>query len=273
MPPPEPPFGSVARLPASGPRRKRPPARPRSPVGVSSGGGAQEERMTVPVAPEAPAPRQGALSFQPLSGHNPDPSAAPQTQRSSHGAASSSPPPCSPRAFAPRASAPPGSPPGAATHRTPAAAGSSAGPGARRPGLHASSPQALGLRARRRRWTRSLRPPHRGCTGWPRLSHWLRARAGRGRARNLGRGERSEPGGTRAAGGVEATESSPRRACEGFPGSATRAATEHAQSPAGGAGAGPEEGPLLGPRAGPRPRLARLVRARRIRGRPGDPDT
>lgn len=130
--------------------------------------------------PEAPAPRQRALSFQPLSSHSPDLSAAPQTQRSSQGAASSSPPPCSPRAFAPRPSAPPGSAQARRLTRTPAAAGSSAGPGARRPGLHARPPQALGLRARRRRWTRSVRPPRRGCTGWPRLPHWLRARAGRG---------------------------------------------------------------------------------------------
>lgn len=149
--------------------------------------------------------------------------------------------------------------------RTPEAAGSSAGPDARRPGLHPRPPQALGLRARRRRWTRSVRPPRRGCTGWPRLPHWLRA--GRGRARNLGRGERNEPGGTRAAGGGEATESSPRRACGGFPGSATRAATEHAQSPAGGAGSG--EGELLGPRAGTRPRWPAWVAPGRPAGGAG----
>lgn len=64
----------------------------------------------------------------------------------------------------------------------------------------------------------------------PRLPHWLRAREERGRGGNLGRVEPCKPGCTLGSGQRGGDREQLGRACRGFPGSKTLAATEHAQS-------------------------------------------
>lgn len=64
----------------------------------------------------------------------------------------------------------------------------------------------------------------------PRLPHWLRAREGRGRGGNLGRVEPCKSGCTLGSGQRGGDREQLGRACRGFPGSKTLAATEHAQS-------------------------------------------
>lgn len=153
----------------------------------------------------------------------------------------------SPRAFAPRLSAPPGVSQAPPLTWTPEAEESSAGPSVRQSGLHLRLPQALRLRAPRRRSTRSalsrrLDPGGSGC----------RTGCGRGRGGGGAGIWVAWSGASRDAAGEaceeEATASSRGRACRGFPGSTTRAATEHAQSPgrAGGAGAVLPKGALCG---------------------------
>lgn len=79
-------------------------------------------------------------------------------------------------------------------------------------------------------------PRHGGWTGVAAAAALAAGGAGRGRAGiwvAWSGASRDAPG---AAGGQEATASSGGRACRGFPGSTTRAATEHAQSPSPGRG-------------------------------------
>ncbi|XP_017710746.1 PREDICTED: uncharacterized protein LOC108517376 [Rhinopithecus bieti] len=127
------------------------------------------------------------------------------------------------------------------------AAAGSAAPVARRRGLHLRLPQALRLRAPRRRSTR-LVPGAEAGQGRPRLQHWLRARKGRGRGRNLGRVERSKPGCTRGGWRRGGDREQLGRACRGFPESTKRRLLSMPSPGAGGAGAvlGRERGPSAG---------------------------
>lgn len=166
-------------------------------------------------------------------------SAATQMQRSSHGASRLRGHLSALQGHSPR-DPPllPASPQAPLLTWTPEAEESSAGPSRRQSGLHLRLPQALRLRAPRRRSTRSSLSPRldsggRGCS------------TGCGRGRGGGgagiwvawSGASRDAAGE--AGEEEATASSRGRARRGFPGSTTRAATEHAQrlSPGRGSGA------------------------------------